>query len=54
MVRLATLPSMEVNPLSSTCIRLGVLFRFDAKFLAVSNAGVTFTSTVGSQLQLGD
>ena len=54
IVRLGTLPSMEVNLLSSTCIRLGVLFHFDAKFLVVSNAGVTFTSTAGSQLWLGD
>ena len=54
IVRLATLPSMEFNSLSSTCMRLGVLFHFDAKFLAVWNAGVAFTSTTWWQLRLGD
>ena len=54
IVHLATLPSIEVNLLSSTCMCLWVLFRFDAKFLVVWNVGVTFTSTTCWQLRLGD
>ena len=45
IVHLSTLYSMEFNSLSSTCMRLGVLFHFDARYFIVWNVGVTFTST---------
>ena len=53
IVHLGTLPSMEVNFISSTCMCLRVLFRIDAIFFVVWNVGVTFTCTTGWQLQLG-